>query len=116
MTSPILKSKCVKLYGQDSGVRLYNLMRTVARIDFCVATAWSGRQVSVALSCFCTGTVFGVSDDYRSITAPDGTVIDIARASYSDIKKYLPKHSKLELGVTNKHCGLDDRLEANDVD
>lgn len=100
----------MELYGKDNGVKLYDIMMRISRKDFCVATAWDERQFSVALSCTCSGTVFKISEDNESIIAPDGTIINVARASYGDIQRYLPKVPKVGLETPNKHCGLDDRV------
>lgn len=108
MTSPRLRQKCIDLYGQEIGEKLYGLMKKIQELNFCVATSWSGKQVSIARGCYHSGMIFAVSEDYNTIMTPDNHIISPEQGR-EIIEPYLPNTPKLEIQDREKHCQLDDR-------
>ncbi|MBS3079765.1 hypothetical protein J4218_06600 [Candidatus Pacearchaeota archaeon] len=108
MTSPDLRTKCLASFGQEEGERLFGVMEVIRQKDFCVATAWTSFQVSIAKTCGHSGVIFQIQSDYRTISAPDGTFIDVETAKYEDIDVHLPKYTlRMDIAKRRAHCSFD---------
>ena len=106
MTSINLQEKCALLYGQK-GNKLYAAMSAIAQKDFCVATAWSALEVSIARGCSNVGRIFRFTEDYSGVFLPEDeqTITRIEDLQYQNLVKYLPlSRSRGE----QKHCAVDD--------
>lgn len=104
MNRRTIRRRCISLYGKQVGNKLADVMLKVGRKDFCVATAWNARQISISMSCNSRGKIFKITEDYKTLIAPDETRISIETAEYIDIAKYL-NHSKYR--EHKRHCQFD---------
>src|SRR3989344_3821345 len=97
-----LDLKCVELYGLQKGVELFEAMKKIRDMDFCVATSWDVNEVSIARSCYYQGRIFKFAGNHRYLIMPYQDVELIDELSYSNIEQFLPKqHSK------QANCALD---------
>jgi len=110
MTSNNLREKCTELYGETNGKKLFFAMEIIRKKDFCVATAWSEKEVSVAKACSFAGAIFSITDDYMGLKAPDGEVYLLRELKRENIVKYLPNAPQKDF---NKHCSYDSKLKSN---
>ena len=99
-----LRDVCMARFGNDRGIRLANLIQRVAKLDFCVATAWSDEELSISRSCDHVGKIFKITLDYTAILSPEGVRIDLNESKYKDIAQYLPKAKFIEGRI---HCQSD---------
>src|SRR3989338_1826355 len=108
MTSPDLKERCLQLFGKKEGRLVYQLMKRLANLDFCVATAMDAAHVSIARNCRCVGEMFKIySSAYKEIIGRDNRIISIYEASYEEIASYLPFAKFSEAGEQMFHCDVD---------
>src|SRR3989344_1000359 len=102
-----LDLKCVELYGLQKGVELFEAMKKIRDMDFCVATSWDANEVSIARSCYYQGRVFKFVGDHRYLIMPYQDVELIDELSYSDIAQFLPKqygkHPNCALDISEKN-------------
>jgi|SRR3989344_6794095 len=97
-----LELKCVELYDSQKGTELFEAMKKIRTIGFCVATSWSVDEVSIARSCYYQGRIFQFVGNYRYLIMPYQDIELIDELSYSNIEQFLPKqHSK------QANCALD---------
>lgn len=87
MNRKTLEEKCIERFGKN-GRKLFRVMTQIADKDFCVATAWNERQVSIARSCNYIGKIFLLSDNYKSIKL-GSQFRPIKYLRYEDISAYL---------------------------
>ena len=108
MTSEYLQVRCIKLYGEETGKKLFFAMRRVANLDFCVATGWNEREVSIARGCESRGKIFELTEDYEAIILPgfETTPVSLRDLSRNDITTYLPEQGYKS---DQKHCSFDNR-------
>jgi hypothetical protein len=99
-----LQDICLFRFGREKGIKLAKLIIKIGKLEFCVATAWSDNEVSISRSCETVGQIFKASEDYKTILDPNGIKIDLKKATYWDIEKYLPRARFIE-GRT--HCQSD---------
>ena len=93
MNTKCLEEKCIERFGERRGSKLYNAMLQLSKLDFCVATAWYAKQVSIARSCNMRGKIFYLTRSYKSLILPDKRKVPIIRVSRNDICTYLPSIS-----------------------
>ncbi len=106
MTSQKLEEKCISLFGREIGRNLYRLMAEIAGKDFCVATAWNEKEISIARSCEYRGRIFLTDSQYQKIIMHDGKETHIRDLSYKDIAQHLPNAPS---DRKQKHCSLDNQ-------
>jgi hypothetical protein len=82
-------------------MQLYDAMVQLHQIDFCVATAWGKREVSISKTCSKKGRVFELSRDYKHIVMPSGGLRSISSLNYNDISRFLPDSHFSE---DERHC------------
>lgn len=66
----LLKAKCRIFYGNSAGSKLFNAMKKIADKNFCVATGWDERELSISRGCNYRGTIFKLTRDYEHIIMP----------------------------------------------
>lgn len=99
-----LELRCIDLFGDEKGEILYEAIRRVAYLDFCVATAWTQDQMSIARACNARGRIFKLTPDCKSLILPDSKIISTKTLRPLHILHYLPKINKY---AEQKHCYLD---------
>lgn len=107
MEKNTLRKTCVSRLGQCDGPKMFELMLKIADQDFCVATGFRKNEISIARNCGSRGTVFTSSEDYRSIVAPNGDVLDVENITPEDILKYLHNQRPFD---DHLNCSYDKRF------
>jgi hypothetical protein len=98
-----LENKCIKLFEEENGRKLFRAIVEIANKDFCVATAWNDHQVSIAKTCSYRGKIFELTPDYKSLILNGDEIIPLEELSYQRIERHLAKKSYGHL----KHCEFD---------
>jgi hypothetical protein len=107
MTSEKLEESCLNKFGKLPGRKLYYTMMNIAKKDFCVATGWTDREVSIARGCLNPGRIFYLTEDYQALIFPglDNMPVPIDSIGYTDFRVFLPSGSSRG---EQRHCSVDD--------
>ncbi|MCX8159238.1 MAG: hypothetical protein N3D20_03035 [Candidatus Pacearchaeota archaeon] len=105
MNIETLEKKCIESYGEELGKKLFEFMKKIHGMDFCVATGWGPNEISISRSCMCIGRIFKIGGDYETLILPNGEEMRIDNIGYEDIEKFLPRGGYGRMEQT--HCEID---------
>jgi hypothetical protein len=105
-----LEKSCVHRFGINEGRKLFSLMKIIRKKDFCVATGWDSKEISISLSCSLRGTLCRIVDDYKFLIFPDGFKEKVYNLNYITIKDHLKKYGSIS---NYSHCSVDSFLPQN---